>query len=241
MKCINRALLYHFPQTKADATFTNVVDVDAFATESGLPSADLRQVDAVYTGQLAVRPTDVDLPALAEHARAEGWANARYDTEDFPLAILPHGQVTALVDDEGYLIVTGVGDDAIAKEARKLVGDMMDAVCKKRKRDPPAAPEAPVKKARIEGAVQDAPSRSLRSVQVFNIRPSVSKTALIAIFKEVGPVVSLRAVYDPTTGIRHAAVIEYTTEANAASAARYLNGREVDGQQIRVEHEPALA
>eukprot|EP01128_Nolandella_sp_AFSM9_P002053 TRINITY_DN12447_c0_g1_i1.p1 TRINITY_DN12447_c0_g1~~TRINITY_DN12447_c0_g1_i1.p1 ORF type:complete len:276 (+),score=62.84 TRINITY_DN12447_c0_g1_i1:29-829(+) len=79
------------------------------------------------------------------------------------------------------------------------------------------------------------PGARARSVFVGNIPYDAHEEALIDIFKEVGPVVSFRLVFDKETGKpKGFGFCEYRDKQTALSAQRNLNGRDFNGRQLRV-------
>ncbi len=83
---------------------------------------------------------------------------------------------------------------------------------------------------------KEAPSSS-RSVFVGNLPYDATEEQLVEIFREVGPVVSFRLVYDKDTGRpKGYAFCEYASSAVAESAMRNLNGREFNGRSLRVDY-----
>jgi len=74
------------------------------------------------------------------------------------------------------------------------------------------------------------------SVFVGNIPYDASEEQLTEIFSEVGPVVSFRLLFDRATGKpRGYGFCEYRDVETARSAKRNLNGREMNGRQLRVD------
>ncbi|CAJ0769815.1 19761_t:CDS:2, partial [Entrophospora sp. SA101] len=70
-----------------------------------------------------------------------------------------------------------------------------------------------------------------------NIPYELTEEQLIEVFKEVGPVVSFRLVFDKENGRpRGYGFCEYHDSETAASAVRNLNNVEVGGRQLRVDY-----
>ncbi|CAG7727689.1 unnamed protein product [Allacma fusca] len=79
--------------------------------------------------------------------------------------------------------------------------------------------------------------RPLRSVFVGNIPYEVTEEKLKEIFSEVGPVQSLKLVYDRETGKpKGYGFCEYKDVETALSAMRNLNGYEINGRILRVDN-----
>lgn len=79
-------------------------------------------------------------------------------------------------------------------------------------------------------------SRNPRVVFVGNIPFEITEEQLIDIFKEVGPVLSFRLMFDRETGrSRGYAFCEYADSETAASAMRNLNGYEIGGRHLKVD------
>lgn len=79
--------------------------------------------------------------------------------------------------------------------------------------------------------------RSSRSVFVGNIPYEATEERLKDLFSEVGPVVSFRLVFDRETGKpKGYGFAEYQDMETAMSAMRNLNGRELLGRSLRVDH-----
>jgi len=75
-----------------------------------------------------------------------------------------------------------------------------------------------------------------RSVFVGNIPYGTTEEELNEIFKQVGPVVSFRLVFDPKTGKpRGYGFCDYYDVETARSAIRNLNNSELGGRQLRVD------
>jgi RNA recognition motif-containing protein len=75
-----------------------------------------------------------------------------------------------------------------------------------------------------------------RSVFVGNIPYDATEEDLMGLFREVGPVVSFRLVYDKETGRpKGMGFCEFADAAAAQSALRNLNGREFKGRTLRVD------
>jgi cleavage stimulation factor subunit 2 len=78
--------------------------------------------------------------------------------------------------------------------------------------------------------------RANRSVFVGNIPYDATEEKLQEIFSQVGPVVSLRLVYDRDSGKpKGYGFCEYDDPDTAASAIRNLNGFEMNGRSLRVD------
>jgi cleavage stimulation factor subunit 2 len=79
-------------------------------------------------------------------------------------------------------------------------------------------------------------SRHPRVVFVGNIPFEITEEQLIDIFKEVGPVLSFRLMFDRETGrSRGYAFCEYADSETAASAIRNLSGYEIGGRHLKVD------
>lgn len=79
-------------------------------------------------------------------------------------------------------------------------------------------------------------SRHPRVVFVGNIPFEITEEQLIDIFKEVGPVLSFRLMFDRETGrSRGYAFCEYADSETAASAIRNLGGYEIGGRHLKVD------
>lgn len=79
--------------------------------------------------------------------------------------------------------------------------------------------------------------RSERSVFVGNIPYEATEDQLKDIFNEVGSVVSFRLVFDRESGKpKGYGFAEYQDQETAMSAMRNLNGRELHGRPLRVDH-----
>ncbi|RKO84526.1 hypothetical protein BDK51DRAFT_32912, partial [Blyttiomyces helicus] len=79
-------------------------------------------------------------------------------------------------------------------------------------------------------------SRNSRVVFVGNIPYDLTEPQLIDIFKEVGPVVSLRLVFDRDTGKpKGYGFCTFPDAETAASAVRNLNNYDVGGRQLRID------
>ncbi len=89
-----------------------------------------------------------------------------------------------------------------------------------------AAPRAPIR-----------PFRQLtNTVYIGGFAPELDYDELLAICREVGAVKSLRMVYGDDGISKGFAFCKYYAEAIALSAIRNLNGREVQGHTLRVDH-----
>ncbi|TPX62296.1 hypothetical protein PhCBS80983_g00534 [Powellomyces hirtus] len=78
--------------------------------------------------------------------------------------------------------------------------------------------------------------RPSRVVFVGNIPYDLTETQLIDIFKEVGPVVSFRLVFDRDTGKpKGYGFCTFQDAETAASAVRNLNNYDVGGRQLRID------
>ncbi|KAJ3163276.1 Cleavage stimulation factor subunit 2 [Geranomyces variabilis] len=78
--------------------------------------------------------------------------------------------------------------------------------------------------------------RPSRVVFVGNIPYDLTETQLIDIFKEVGPVVSFRLVFDRDTGKpKGYGFCTFQDSETAASAVRNLNNYDVGGRQLRID------
>ncbi|ORY02712.1 hypothetical protein K493DRAFT_79620 [Basidiobolus meristosporus CBS 931.73] len=76
-----------------------------------------------------------------------------------------------------------------------------------------------------------------RAVFVGNIPYELTEEQLIDIFKEVGPVVSFRLVFDRETGRpKGYGFCEFLDAETASSAVRNLNNYDVGGRQLRVDY-----
>ncbi|KAI9105937.1 hypothetical protein DFS34DRAFT_36885 [Phlyctochytrium arcticum] len=79
-------------------------------------------------------------------------------------------------------------------------------------------------------------SRSSRVVFVGNIPYDLTEPQLIDIFKEVGPVVSFRLVFDRETGKpKGYGFCTFQDSETAGSAVRNLNNYDVGGRQLRID------
>nr|CAB3234122.1 cleavage stimulation factor subunit 2 [Phallusia mammillata] len=79
--------------------------------------------------------------------------------------------------------------------------------------------------------------RSVRSVFVGNIPYESTEEQLKDIFNEVGNVISFRLVFDRESGKpKGYGFAEYQDQETAMSAMRNLNGRELHGRPLRVDH-----
>lgn len=77
---------------------------------------------------------------------------------------------------------------------------------------------------------------SHRSVFVGNLPYDANEETLTDVFRQVGPVVNFRLVYDKGTGeSKGFGFCEYTDAALVFSAIRNLNGREYNGRTLRVD------
>ena len=75
-----------------------------------------------------------------------------------------------------------------------------------------------------------------RVIFIGNIPFEITEEQLIDIFKEVGPVLSFRMMFDRETGrSRGYAFCEYADSETAASAIRNLNGYEIGGRTLKVD------
>lgn len=78
-------------------------------------------------------------------------------------------------------------------------------------------------------------SRHPRVIFIGNIPFEVTEEQLIDIFKEVGPVLSLKLIFDKDTGrSRGYAFCEYADSETAASAIRNLNNYEIGGRHLKI-------
>ena len=81
-----------------------------------------------------------------------------------------------------------------------------------------------------------AASRHPRVIFIGNIPFEITEEQLIDIFKEVGPVLSFRLMFDRETGrSRGYAFCEYADSETAASAIRNLSGYEIGGRHLKVD------
>lgn len=79
-------------------------------------------------------------------------------------------------------------------------------------------------------------SRHPRVIFIGNIPFEITEEQLIDIFKEVGPVLSFRLMFDRETGrSRGYAFCEYSDPETAASAIRNLSGYEIGGRHLKVD------
>jgi cleavage stimulation factor subunit 2 len=70
-----------------------------------------------------------------------------------------------------------------------------------------------------------------------NIPFELSEQQIIDIFKDVGPIVNFRLMFDRETGKpRGFAFCEYTDAETASSAIRNLNGYEINGRNLKVDY-----
>ncbi|RUS35287.1 hypothetical protein BC938DRAFT_473159 [Jimgerdemannia flammicorona] len=83
-------------------------------------------------------------------------------------------------------------------------------------------------------------ARGSRVVFVGNIPYELTEEQLVDVFKEAGPVVSFRLVFDRDTGRpKGYGFCEYHDAETAASAVRNLNNYDVGGRQLRVDYAEA--
>lgn len=81
-----------------------------------------------------------------------------------------------------------------------------------------------------------ANSRHPRVIFIGNIPFEITEEQVIDIFKEVGPVLSFRLMFDRETGrSRGYAFCEYADSETAASAIRNLSGYEIGGRHLKVD------
>uniref|UniRef100_A0A1L8DH99 Putative mrna cleavage and polyadenylation factor i complex subunit rna15 n=1 Tax=Nyssomyia neivai TaxID=330878 RepID=A0A1L8DH99_9DIPT len=79
--------------------------------------------------------------------------------------------------------------------------------------------------------------KSMRSVFVGNIPYEATEEKLKEIFSEVGPVISLKLVFDRESGKpKGYGFCEYKDQETALSAMRNLNGYEIGGRTLRVDN-----
>lgn len=79
-------------------------------------------------------------------------------------------------------------------------------------------------------------SRHPRVIFIGNIPFEITEEQLIDIFKEVGPVLSFRLMFDRETGrSRGYAFCEYADSETAASAIRNLSGYDIGGRHLKVD------
>ncbi|XP_061389862.1 cleavage stimulation factor subunit 2 [Musca vetustissima] len=84
---------------------------------------------------------------------------------------------------------------------------------------------------------QSIMDKSMRSVFVGNIPYEATEEKLKEIFSEVGPVVSLKLVFDRESGKpKGFGFCEYKDQETALSAMRNLNGYEIGGRTLRVDN-----
>ncbi|KAJ6639184.1 Cleavage stimulation factor subunit 2 [Pseudolycoriella hygida] len=84
---------------------------------------------------------------------------------------------------------------------------------------------------------QSIMDKSMRSVFVGNIPYEATEEKLKEIFCEVGPVVSLKLVFDRESGKpKGYGFCEYKDQETALSAMRNLNGYEIGGRTLRVDN-----
>jgi len=84
---------------------------------------------------------------------------------------------------------------------------------------------------------QSIMDKSMRSVFVGNIPYEATEEKLKDIFCEVGPVISLKLVFDRESGKpKGYGFCEYKDQETALSAMRNLNGYEIGGRQLRVDN-----
>ncbi|CAI8033909.1 Cleavage stimulation factor subunit 2 [Geodia barretti] len=78
--------------------------------------------------------------------------------------------------------------------------------------------------------------KAVRSIFVANVSFETTEEQLKAVLSEVGPVVSLKLIHDPTTGRpRGFGFCEFEDGETARSAVRNLTGREVNGRPLRID------
>uniref|UniRef100_A0A1B0FEN9 RRM domain-containing protein n=1 Tax=Glossina morsitans morsitans TaxID=37546 RepID=A0A1B0FEN9_GLOMM len=88
-----------------------------------------------------------------------------------------------------------------------------------------------------KNADQSIMDKSMRSVFVGNIPYEATEEKLKEIFSEVGPVVSLKLVFDRESGKpKGFGFCEYKDQETALSAMRNLNGYEIGGRTLRVDN-----
>lgn len=84
---------------------------------------------------------------------------------------------------------------------------------------------------------QSIMDKSMRSVFVGNIPYEATEEKLKDIFSEVGPVISLKLVFDRESGKpKGYGFCEYKDQETALSAMRNLNGYEIGGRALRVDN-----
>ncbi|KAL7025092.1 hypothetical protein ACKWTF_013336 [Chironomus riparius] len=84
---------------------------------------------------------------------------------------------------------------------------------------------------------QSIMDKSMRSVFVGNIPYEATEEKLKDIFSEVGPVISLKLVFDRESGKpKGYGFCEYKDQETALSAMRNLNGYEIGGRTLRVDN-----
>ncbi|KAL0832011.1 hypothetical protein ABMA28_001508 [Loxostege sticticalis] len=84
---------------------------------------------------------------------------------------------------------------------------------------------------------QSIMDKSMRSVFVGNIPYEATEEKLKDIFREVGPVLSFKLVFDRETGKpKGYGFCEYKDQETALSAMRNLNGYEIGGRSLRVDN-----
>lgn len=84
--------------------------------------------------------------------------------------------------------------------------------------------------------MSSANSRHPRVIFIGNIPFEITEEQVIDIFKEVGPVLSFRLMFDRETGrSRGYAFCEYADSETAASAIRNLSGYEIGGRHLKVD------
>lgn len=84
---------------------------------------------------------------------------------------------------------------------------------------------------------QSIMDKSMRSVFVGNIPYEATEEKLKEIFSEVGPVISLKLVFDRESGKpKGYGFCEYKDQETALSAMRNLNGYEIGGRTLRVDN-----
>ncbi|XP_063827525.1 cleavage stimulation factor subunit 2 [Ostrinia nubilalis] len=84
---------------------------------------------------------------------------------------------------------------------------------------------------------QSIMDKSMRSVFVGNIPYEATEEKLKDIFREVGPVLSFKLVFDRETGKpKGYGFCEYKDQETALSAMRNLNGYEIGGRTLRVDN-----
>lgn len=82
---------------------------------------------------------------------------------------------------------------------------------------------------------ESAREKAIRSIFVANIAFETNEEQLKSVLAEVGPVVNLKLIYDPSGRPRGFGFCEYQDAETAKSAVRNLAGKEVNGRPLRID------